>query len=231
MGKIANFNGRRREWGLGRALHWEVMSGLSRLGIHVHYVNVESDLQQIVGEERPDVSPDYDTRVIGLEEMLPFADRVSGLSRPHLETAFGRGDRCTANFFRGELVGYSFSCYTRARVNDQLDVLVPEGFRYGYKAWTHPDHRRAHLSRMRVYVRRRTHPLDRDKRTIGYIETHNYPSLLHGYRRPDVRKIRMGFSGWITIAGRQIPFNTRQARRIGFEFVRKDDVRRRQYLF
>ena len=81
------------------------------------------------------------------------------LSRAFLETAFGRGDRCTANFFHGRLVGYSFNAYVRARVNDQLDVLVPPGFRYGYKSWTHSEHRRANLSRMRGYVRRKTLPV------------------------------------------------------------------------
>jgi hypothetical protein len=230
MRKIANFNVRRRDWGWRRALHWEVMSGLAWLGIRVHYVNIGADMQQIIGEEKPEVSPEYDTRMIGFDEIVSYVDRVPGLSRENLETAFGRGDVCAANFYHGELVGFSFCSYTRARVTDQLDVLVPEGFRYGYKGWTHPDHRRANLQLMRSYVRRIANPADRDKRSLEYIETHNYASLLHRYRHPVSRKIRAGFAGWITIGGRQIPFSTRHARWVGFLFVRKGDLRRRQYI-
>ncbi len=40
----------------------------------------------------------------------------------------------------------------------------------------------------------------------------------------------MGLCGWITLFGRQIPFNTRRAKWIGFELVRKEDHRRRQYI-
>jgi hypothetical protein len=41
----------------------------------------------------------------------------------------------------------------------------------------------------------------------------------------------MGFCGWITIFGRQIPFTSRRARWVGFELVRNDDNRRRQYVW
>jgi hypothetical protein len=107
---------------------------------------------------------------------------------------------------------------------------VPAGFRYGYKGWTHPDHRRQNLSRMRGFVRRSCVAKDHQVRTISYIETHNYASLLHSYRSPTLRSIRMGFAGWITLFGRKIPFNSRHARWVGFEFVRKHDPGRRQYV-
>ena len=152
------------------------------------------------------------------------------LSRDFLETAFGRGDIGAANFYAGELVGFGFWSFTRARATDQLDVLVPEGFRYSYKAWTHPDHRRANLASMRIYVRHRTRRTPHEERMIGYTETHNYPSLLHGYRHPSRRSLRMGLCGWFTILGRQIPFSSRRARWVGFEFVRREDQRPRQYV-
>jgi hypothetical protein len=206
------------------------MHGLSMLGLHVHYVIVGSDMRQIVGEDTPAVVPGYDTRVVGLDELLPYVDQVPDLSREFLETALARGDIGTANFHGGALVGFSFSSCTRVRVTSQLDALIPEGFRYGYKSWTHADHRRANLSRMRGYVRRQTLRSAHEQRSISYIETHNYPSLLHGYRHPRLRSLRMGLSGWITVFGRQVPFNSRRARWVGFEFVRKEDSRRRQYV-
>ncbi len=231
MEKLTNFRQRQREWGWRRALHWELMHALSKLGIRVHYVNVGADLREIVGEEQPLVSPEYNTRIAHLTDLAPHVGRVPGLSRDFLETAFERGDVCIANFHGDVLVGFSFSSYVRARVNDQLDVMVPDGFRYGYKGWTDPEHRRQNLSRMRGYTRRTCVPADHQQRTISYVETHNYASLLHSYRKPSLRSLRMGFCGWVTLFGRQIPFSSRRARWIGFEFVRKNDSGDRQYVW
>jgi hypothetical protein len=230
MEKLDNFRKRKADWGWRRALYWELMNLLFKLGIHVHYVNVGADLREIVGEEEPKVAPEYQTRVASLHDLLPHLGSVPKLSREFLDTAFGRGDVCVANFHNGTLVGFSFSSYVRARVSEQLDVLVPNGFRYGYKAWTHPDHRRQNLSRMRGFVRRRSIRADHSQRTISYIETHNYASLLHSYRSPRLRALRMGFCGWVTIFGRQVPFNSRRAKWVGFEFVRNEDTGKRQYV-
>lgn len=231
MGKLANFAKRKRDWGFKRALHWEVMNALSIFGLRVHYVIVPTDIGRIVGEEKPDVPPGYETRVVGREELLAFVGRVPDLDAEFLDIAFGRGDICVANFHGTELVGFAFLSYTRARATDQLDVLVPQGFRYPYKAWTHPDHRRAKLSQIRGYVSRETFQFKHDLRSINYIETHNYASLLHGYRHPRERNLNMGLCGWVTVFGRQIPFNSRRARWIGFEMVRRDEQRQRQYVW
>ena len=115
-------------------------------------------------------------------------------------------------------------------MTDQLDVLVPPGFRYSYKAWTHPDHTRRNLQKATGFVRRAGPKRTFAERLVSYTETHNYPSLLHGYRHPNRRSLFMGYGGWITVFGTQIPFNSRQARKIGFEFVRRSDQRVRQYV-
>ncbi len=230
VGLLNNFRSRRAQWGSKRAIYWQLMHGLTKLGFRLHYVSVLGDMRDILGEERPAAPPEYDTRPVCAEDMLPYAERVPDLSREFIVTAFGRGDICVANFHQGELVGFSFSSFSRARVTDQLDALVPDGFRYGYKAWTHPDHRKAKLSRMRGYVRRQAWPGHRQMRSINYVETHNYASLLHSYMHPRLRGIRMGFVGWVTVFGREFPFASRRARWIGFELVRKDDTGRRQYV-
>ena len=107
---------------------------------------------------------------------------MADLDRPFLELAIARGDVCIANFHGADLVGFAFVSFTRAPVSAQLDVLVPKGFQYVYKGWTHPDYRRANLGKARMYLR---HGLLREhhaQRGISYVETHNYRSLLHGYR-------------------------------------------------
>jgi hypothetical protein len=229
--KVWHFGQRKRDWGLRRALYWEVMNLLRRtIGLRVHYVTVGADLKRPHENVRPEVPPGYDTRIVGLDDLLPYADRMPDLSAEFLHDAFARGDECAANFFGDELVGYGFICRTRCRASDQLDVLIPKGFRYSYKDWTHVDHRRKNLSRMRGHVRFTTMPRPFEERSIYYVETDNYASLLHGYRHPRERGLRMGLCGWFSLFGRQIPFSGRKAKWIGFEVVRREDAGRRQYV-
>jgi hypothetical protein len=179
---------------------------------------------------RPEVPHGYETRVVGLEDMLPFAGSVPDLSSEFLKEAFSRGDECAANFYDGRLVGFGYVCRSRSRATEQLDVLIPPGFRYGYKEWTHAEHRRRNLSDMRGHVRFTTLPRPYEERSISYVETHNYASLLHGYTHPRSRGLRMGFVGWFNLFGRQFPFSSRRARWVGLEIVRKSDDGRRQYV-
>ena len=229
--KIRHFADRRRQWGLRRAVYWELMYAFrTYLGFCIHYVTVGSDIKRPAENICPEVPEEYETRIVNLDDLLPYVGRVPDLDAEHLRDAFARGDECAANFFGDELVGFGFICRTRCRASDQLDVLIPPGFRYGYKDWTHPDHRRRNLSRMRGHLRFTTMPRPFEERSISYIETHNYASLLHGYRHPRERGIPMGLCGWFSVFGRQIPFNSRKAKWVGFEFIRREDDGRRQYV-
>src|SRR4030095_2739117 len=98
--------------------------------------------------------------------------------------AVARGDLCVANFRGEEVVGFAFFSFTRARVTPQLDALVPKGFVYGYKGWTHQDYRRANLTSARVHMRHHWMRQNHSLRGINYVETHNYASLLRHYRPP-----------------------------------------------
>jgi len=177
--------------------------------------------------------------MVGLEDLLPFADRVADLSADFLETAFARGDSCVASFYRAgagsddDLVGFSFQSGGCAKVTGQLDILIPAGFRYTYKTWIHPAHRRRNLSQAQGYVRThaRTHAGTGDDgaRGMWYVETHNNASLLHSYRHPRDRYLDMGLIGWFSWFGRQIPFRTRRARWLGVELIRHGDLRVRQH--
>jgi hypothetical protein len=220
----------RGDWGLRRALHWRLMSVLRRFGLRLYYVHVESNLGEVRGDPEPVVPAGIVTRVVAIEALAQYAGRVDDLDHEFLKQAIARDDLCVANFAGDELVGYAFVSFTRAPVNDQLDVLVPRGFQYIYKGWTHPDYRRANLTKARQHVRRKSLLAERAPRGIRYIETHNYASLLHGYRAPADRDLPMGFCGSLTILGREIPFNSRRAKWIGFEMVRKTDTRARQYV-
>jgi hypothetical protein len=231
MRKLEGFRQRKADWGLRRASYWQFMNLLARLvDFRIHYVFIGGGSGRMDRMPAPEVPAGYDVRMVGMDELRAFTSTVADLSMEFLESAFENGDSCVASFFHGSLVGFSFRATKRAVVTDQLDLLVPDGFRYTYKTWIDREHRRRNLSQIQGYVRHNAQPGDGRARGIWYVETHNYPSLLHSYRHPTDRSLIMGFIGWLSWFGRQIPFRTPAARWLGVELVRKDDVRPRQFV-
>ena len=227
---VARFRKRCYDWGWFRAVYCLFMGALARLGFRIHMVGVGAHRVDLQVKEPPEVPPGYITRPVGKADLERYVGKLeTNLTQAFLDKAFGHGDTCIACFKDDELVAFSFDSRTRTTVTDQLDVLIPDGFKYGYKSWTHPDHRRKNLSKMLGWVARNELERDFSERGIWYIETHNYASLLHTYKHPGLWTIRTGYVGWFTIFGRQVPFNTRWAKKIGFEFVMKDDSRTRYY--
>lgn len=231
-GHLSAVRGRIRDWGWQRAIFWQIMHTLKEyFGITLSYVRVGADRTDLRDPNPPEMPPGYDVFVATKEDFEPFVGKVEFLDREFVDNAFANGDEASIALYDGELVGYSFATRVKARVTSQLELHVPKNFRYGYKAWTHEDHRRRNVSRMMSHVRIFNNPMRRwEERGIWIVFVHNYPSLLHSYRHPSERSIRMGYVGWITLFGRQIPFNTRKAKWIGLELRRQGDERVRQYL-
>ncbi len=196
-------------------MHAELFRWLSRLGLHLFIVQL--------GDDRPDIKhpvlpPGYSTRPVELEELRQWAGKVAGLDEAFLEGAMARGDRCVANFHDEELVGYGFVARQRAPVTEQLDIVVGDKLLYRYKGWTHPDHRRKHLSHSRGRINRTLFPLTEGMRTVSYVAVHNLPSKL---THVDVHPVRLGYCGFIQLFGRELPFTGRVPRRYGFQLVRR----------
>ncbi|MEM9620634.1 MAG: hypothetical protein AAF993_03235 [Pseudomonadota bacterium] len=215
---------RQRDWGIRRALYWYLMTRLARLGVRVNYVFVASPLANRDYIELPD---GYVNRAVSLEELAPFVDKVDGLDAAFFALAVAHDDWCIASFFHDQLVGYSFLSHSRTLASKQLDIIVPDGFSYSYKSWTDPEHRLARLSSSRLYHSNIAFP--DSKRSFYYVETHNYASLLRGYRPLSQRRIHAGYIGWFTWFGRQIPFASRRALWLGVEFVPRGETRERYY--
>lgn len=218
------------DWGLRRAVYWQIMSFLARrLGMHLNYVFVSSGSSRMRAQPMLESPPGYRVRVVDLSDLLPHAGTVPALSKEFIASATERGDNCVATFYGEALVGFSFQTSTRASVTRQLEILVPAGFKYTYKTWIHSDHRKKNLSQIQGSVRSHTSG-PTSERGIWYVATHNYPSLLHGYRHPRDRALHMGFMGWLKVSGREIPFASRTAKRLGVELVQKGSLREGCYI-
>ena len=229
---LTAIRGRIQDWGLKRAIYWQIMHTLARyLGIELLYVRVSADRDDLqMKEPIPVVPVAYRPKLATKEDLLPYVGKIPHLDEEFVDSSFDRGDICVAVFYEEQLVHFAFSTRVRARVTDQLEVIVPPGFRYGYKSWTDPEHRRRQVSRLAQRYRTEQRVIPFDVRGIHMVATHNYPSLMHGYRHPSRRSIPMGFVGWVTLFGRQYPFASRHAKWIGFEFVRKGEELDRQYV-
>jgi hypothetical protein len=188
------------------------------MGLHVFHVFINGMPNRIPIP----LEEGYVHREISLCELIPFADSegelAEELTTDFLREATERGDLCVASFFGKELVGFDFASTRRLPATPQLDQIIPPGFLYSYKSWTHPGHRRKKLGLGRIEIQR-----TQELNYIYAIETHNYPSLLRSYRQPLERRIRMGYAGWIEIRGRQYPFASRRAKWIGFGLARKGE--------
>ena len=177
--RLDRFKARARDWGWKRAAYWYFMHALGRgLGFHIQRVNVEADRVDLIDPIPPVVPSGYVTKLCSNADLQSF--KVPNLGQEFIDEVFDRGDECAASFYRGELVAFRFTSRTRTMVTDQLDVLIPKGFRYSYKAWTHPEHRRKNISRMCLYVEQTQSHRPFEERGIFYVETHNYPTWAPG---------------------------------------------------
>lgn len=220
------FETRVADWGLRRTCYWYLMTFLGRVfGLHLHYVYISG----LPGRVPTAVAEGYEHREVPLAELMPYADGDDELGRElgreFLLQAMDRGDRCVASFFGAEPVGLDFASSKRLPATSQLDHIIPTGFLYSYKSWTHTAHRGKKLALGRIDVQWK-----QGLNFIYAIETHNYPSVLRPYRPPSERRIQMGYAGWIEIRGRQHPFVSRRAKWIGFGLVPTGGADKRRYV-
>ena len=199
-----------------RSLYRGVMRHAGRLGAHLFLVELGDSSPDIA---MPQLAPGYTATPVPLEQLRPWVDQDNGLSDAFLDGAAARGDRCVANFYNGALVGYGFVTRTRAPVTEQIDVVIDDRLAYRYKGWTHPEHRRKHLSHARGRINRRLFNLTAGQRMVSYVDSFN-PTARQTHS--DVHPIRLGIAGFVTLFGREYPFTGRIPRRYGFRLQRRD---------
>lgn len=225
------YSDHRKQWGSRRALFWAVMTLLQRLGISINYVFVGADRDDLKrSRPAPPVPSGYETRLATPQDFVGLDEQDYRFDPSMIDRAFANNDSVAITLFQGKLVAYRCRTTVEAPVTEQLKLRVPDGFEYAYMAWVHADHRRRNLDAKAVWVLNQHSPKSLSDRSIWYIAVHNYPSLLHRYEPPGQRRLRMGLVGWYTVFGKQVPFASRRAKWLGFEFEREHS-RPRQYTY
>jgi hypothetical protein len=155
------------------------------------------------------LNDDYSFAQMSETELMRYADDpVFQLPRDFVRAAVASGDPCFGVLYRGRLVAYRWYGLTGSTPCDEglLIRYAEPGCVYGYKAFTHPEHRgrRLHLYTMKESDSRL---MDRGfTRAVGYIETHNFASLRNNSRLRGVQTI-----GWVVtlrILGRRLVINS-----------------------
>ncbi|MEM9622136.1 MAG: hypothetical protein AAF993_10835 [Pseudomonadota bacterium] len=186
---------------------------LSRYGTKFLLVELGDDNPHI---RMPQLSPGYTIQAMTPIELLPWADTEHDLTADFLRRAEAQGDRCVANFFADDLVGYGFVTASQAPLNGQVSVRVNNHLLYRYKGWTHPDHRRRHLSHARGRLNSKLFPHQPGQRMVSYVEAQNLPARL---THTDVHPVRLGYCAIVRLLGRSIIYNSRTATRFGFRLI------------
>ena len=212
----------RKQWGSRRALIWLFFFLVRRfLNVHVYRVWVGQGSYDAWLSQLPKGLPEgYEGKVLTPEALIPYASPENDLTESFLKTVTRNGDRCFAIFHDQQVVSYTFSARQRATVTDKVDFLVPPGLRYGYKTWTHRQHRRRGLTHALGRLEHDEHYQRTHGEMLGkgcyYIEYSNYASLLSNvYSPPDQRSLYLGKVMWAIWFGRLILYNSRRAKWMG----------------
>lgn len=210
--KLSTARAEIKRWGLLRFAYDCLMSSLKPwltvCSIHLRPIRRHNRF--------PKLPPHRDVRVACTDELLAASnDPANDLGADWIRKALGRGEICVGAFEGDKLLAYTWRALGPTPHEKGLWVHFDEKYVYGFKAFTRPGYRQQHLQ-YAVSGHLDHWLLDHGYRDyIGFIETHNFPSLIAGEKRGH-RKV--GYAGYLILFGQVIPFRSPGAKRVGFGF-------------
>ena len=201
-----------KRWGLRKFLYACMLRALSPW---LFFCAVERR-PLVTNPQLPVLAPGRSVRDATRQELESLVDDpVYETTKSFIRDAIGCGAHCVAVFQGDKIIAYSWRAYSTAPHVEGLWVEVSPKHRYGFKAFTHPDYRRQQLHHT-ISLKSDADSIRRGcTHSIGFIETHNYPSLLSNAKRGNKR---VGYAGYVRVHGRFFTFRTRGAKQHGFRF-------------
>lgn len=190
------------------------------LGIHLVRVRVRS-LRPMLPELNLD--PELTLSLLDRLTLLKACqDPTLSLPRDFVESALARGDVCFGVLHKDRLVAYAWRTFASAPYVNDLWVRINPPYRYGYKAFTHPEYRGQRLNTA-VDLYSDKHFLERGYlQDIAYVDADNLESLAAGKFKGSTN---VGWAGHLRWFGRSIPFHSAGVKRTNFAFVKCDKRR------
>lgn len=203
-------------WGFWPALYMRLMNRLhrwlivSRVQLRVQNIGLTDTTAQQQG---------CTVRLATRDELLAAAREPDfGLVPADVDAALARGDICAAAFDNGRMVSYVWRSFSSARYGDDLWIEISKPYRYGYKAYTAPEHRGRHLQNSVALFTDHLCAERGHTHSLSLIETHNYPSLQSEARR---HSRLVGWVGYFKVFGRTYPFRSPGAQKHGLGIRRE----------
>ncbi len=209
----ARFLTEQQRWGTLRALHTISTPVVSNLtGLHLAHVFHRTLVVDVHLRTPPE---GYEVRELTEEDYAA----LPGIPQAECTEAFvaearQNGGFCVGAYKGGELAAYVWRAFREAPGEDGFRVRLGDRVRYGYKAFTMPEHRGLHLQ-SDISFRSERLCLERGcDQGMSYVEMHNYPSIAGDKRRGSVA---VGFLAWMSKGGLRWCYTSPGARRAGFE--------------
>lgn len=201
-----------RHWGLLRALYaWLMINLQGRLTLCTVMVRPGQRNPQY-----PPLSEGREARIASVEELTAAArDPANDMSAEWLKGAIRRGEICAAVFEGKKLLSYTWRAFGPTPHEHGLEVQFDPRYVYGFYAYTRPEHRRQGLQHAADFASE-NHLFDMGyTEGIGFVETHNYPSMISQQKRG---AYRVGYAGYLYLLGRVYTFQSPGAKQHGFGF-------------
>lgn len=164
--------------------------------------------------------PDYDSARFSLRQLNgedlhhATADPELGISAEFAIAALQRGDVCFGAYCEGRLAAYNWRTGTAAPDKDDVWVRVHCPYRYGYKAFTHPNYRRQRLNAVLSHFSDSYYLQRGYLYEIAYVHSANRPALLTGVAKG---MTPIGYVVFVRVFGRLLSWRSSAVRRAGFE--------------
>lgn len=164
----------------------------------------------------PSLSKGREARIPSMDELIAAAaDPVNNLNPEWLHKAEERGEFCAAVFEGQNILSYSWRAFGPTPHEKGLEVRFSPEYVYGFYYYTRPDYRRQGLQHAADYVSDNKLLAMGYTKGIGFIETHNYPSMISQEKRGT---FRVGYAGYLSLLGRVYTFQSPGAKQHGFGF-------------
>lgn len=176
------FSKQYQRWGLTKAAYSSLMATLSKwFGLHVAILNTR-EMNNLT--EAPEVPQDYRVKILDHAELAIAATQPElDMSPEFIAKAVADGGYCAGAFHKDQLVSYVWRAYNSTLIHDHLLLNFPSPIRYGYKALTLPEYRGLHLQHAITLHSERSDREAGYRIHLGFIETHNYASIISDERR------------------------------------------------
>jgi hypothetical protein len=206
-----------RRWGIARVGYRSVMAVLRPVLFLTKVFIKPLDLPVSTDT----LAEDIECRIANSHDLhRAISNTRLGISQDFLRAAEARGDICAAAFKSSEMISYSWKSFSHAPHTTDVMVRFAPGFCYSYKIFTLPEHRGMHILEAAAVPATAVFLARGITHSIGFIESHNFPSLAYARR---VGGCFVGYAGYIRLFGRIFPFSSPGAKRYGFSFAQSKD--------